>query len=59
MSCGKQTYPTYYAAQKVLSRAKKNYGRYGKQRRRQAKVRPERVYHCPECGKYHLTSQKG
>jgi hypothetical protein len=57
-TCGKVTYDSFFDAKKVLSRFV-NIGRaYGKTKRRLATKKPKRIYKCPACGKYHLTSQK-
>lgn len=52
--CDKLSFDTYFEGQKVVSNAKivrtKN--------RRRATKHPKRVYKCPDCGKYHLTSKK-
>jgi hypothetical protein len=56
-NCGKVAFETFYQAQKVLNRFG-NIGRvYGKTKRNHATKKPKRVYKCPDCGKYHLTSQ--
>ena len=56
--CGKVTFDSFFDAKKVLNRLG-NIGRaYGKTKRRLATKKPKRVYKCPFCGKYHLTSQK-
>jgi hypothetical protein len=56
-NCGKVAFDTFFEAQKVLNRFG-NIGRvYGKTKRRHATKKPKRVYKCPDCGKYHLTSQ--
>jgi hypothetical protein len=56
--CGKVTFDSFFDAKKVLDRLG-GIGRvYGKTRRRLATKKPKRVYKCPTCGKYHLTSQK-
>jgi len=55
-NCGKVSFDTFFEAQKVLNRLG-NIGRvYGKTKRRHATKKPKRVYKCPDCGKYHLTS---
>jgi hypothetical protein len=55
--CGKVTFDTFFDAKKVLNKLG-NIGRaYGKTKRRLATKKPKRVYKCPNCGKYHLTSQ--
>jgi hypothetical protein len=51
----KNEYSTYYEAQKVLS-ILKPHRVFGKRRR--AHKMPKRIYKCPHCGKYHLTSKK-
>jgi len=52
----KVAFDTYYAAERVLKTHQK--GRvYGKSKRKFATKNLKRVYKCPECKKYHLTSK--
>lgn len=56
MSCDKLSFDTYSEAQTVINKAN-TWGRVTGKRRLQNK-KPKRVYKCPDCGKYHLTSKK-
>jgi len=56
-NCGKVAFDTFFEAQKVLNRFGSIGRVYGKTKRRLATKKPKRVYKCPHCGKYHLTSQ--
>jgi len=53
--CEKLSFDSFYDGQKVVNVAT-SIGR--KQNRHRATKKPKRVYLCPECGKYHLTSKK-
>ena len=53
--CEKLNFETFAEAQKVVNKAL-SFGRTTIRRLNQKK--PKRVYHCPDCGMYHLTSQK-
>jgi hypothetical protein len=57
INCGKVAFDTFFEAQKVLNRLGSIGRVYGKTKRRLATKKPKRVYKCPDCGKYHLTSQ--
>lgn len=57
-NCGKTTFETFDAAQKVINSFASKGRAYGKSKRRFATKKPKRVYKCPDCGKYHLTSKK-
>lgn len=56
MTCNKIGYETFEEAKHVVNYANKMGRKRQKQRRLQCK-KPKRVYKCPECGLYHLTSQ--
>lgn len=53
--CEKIGYNTYAEAKKVVNNAQK-IGRV--KHRNLSNKRPKRVYKCPLCGLYHLTSKK-
>ncbi|MDD4972476.1 MAG: hypothetical protein PHT07_23850 [Paludibacter sp.] len=53
--CEKLSFDTFFEGQKVVNNAT-NIGR--RQNRHRATRVPKRVYKCPDCGKYHLTSKK-
>lgn len=53
MACEKISFDSFLEAQKVVNHAQ---GR--KNNRRRAQKVPKRVYRCPDCGKFHLTSKK-
>lgn len=60
-TCAKIPYNSFREAQEVINYAKNN-RRYVGGRRINRKVgkkdkRPVRSYRCPECGKWHITSQ--
>ena len=53
--CDKLSFDTFFEGQKVVNHAV-NIGR--RKNRHLATKMPKRVYKCPDCGKYHLTSKK-
>lgn len=53
--CEKLSFDSFSEGQKVVNKAL-SWGRGN--RRRQNSKKPKRVYKCPECGMYHLTSKK-
>jgi hypothetical protein len=57
-NCGKTSFDTFEQAQKVVNSFSKKGRAYGKSQRRMATKKPKRVYKCPYCGNYHLTSKK-
>lgn len=50
MSCGKRAYPDKKAAVSQINLSMKLRGRHGR-------AMALRAYHCPACGKYHLTKR--
>jgi len=53
--CDKLEFDSFFEGQKVVNVAQ----RIGRRtNRHRATKHPKRVYKCPDCGKYHLTSKK-
>ncbi len=60
MICEKLSFESFDEAQKVVNKANKGNRHYinGKRVSHRQTKKPKRVYKCPECCLYHLTSQK-
>lgn len=56
IKCEKLSFETFAEGQTVVNQANNIGRRYGK--RKSANKVPKRVYKCPYCDFYHLTSQK-
>lgn len=56
--CGKYAFDTMEQAREVMSKAAYMFKEKSKHVRGQVDKKPSRIYYCPHCGKFHLTSQK-